>query len=97
MKDIKYVLNKARLFGGGKAIFQNQSSEVIQKLLSVLHLFPELQVLSILDCESADFSDVDVCGLPKLAWVVLRGTKNNLEEQGYQCVNVEGVEFFSIS
>ena len=97
MKDIKYVLNKARLFGGGKAIFQNQSSEVIQKLLSVLHLFPELQVLSILDCESADFSDVDVCGLPKLAWVVLRGTKNNLEEQGYQCVNVEGDGYFSLS
>ena len=97
IKNMKYVLNKASLFKSGKAMFENQSSEVIQKLLSVLHLFPELQFLTISDCESADFSDVDVCSLRNLVWVVLKGTKNNLEEQGYQCVNVEGVEFFSIS
>ena len=97
IKDIKYVLNKARLFGGGKAMFENQSSEVIQKLLSILHLFPELQFLTISDCESADFSDVDVCSLRNLVWLVLKGTKNNLEEQGYQCVNVEGDGYFSLS
>lgn len=97
IKNMKYVLNKARLFKGGKAMFENQSSEVIQKLLSVLYLFPELEFLSIVDCESADFSDVDVCSLRELSYINLRGTKNNLEEQGYKCVSVEGDGYFTLN
>ena len=97
IKNMKYVLNKASLFKSGKVMFENQSSEVIQKLLSVLHLFPELNFLSIVNCESADFSDVDVCSLRKLAFINLTGTENNLEEQGYECVNTEGSRFFYLS
>ena len=96
IKDMKYVLNKASIFKSGKAMFENQSSEVIQKLLSVLHLLHELQFLSIVDCESADFSDVDVCSLRELSYINLRGTENNLEEQGYECIGEDIVGIYSL-
>jgi hypothetical protein len=70
-------------------MIKDKPSEVIQRLLSILHLLTELEFLSILDCESADFSGVDICGLPELAWINLRGTENNLEEQGYECLGEE--------
>jgi hypothetical protein len=72
----------------------NQSSEVVQKLLSLLHLFDELIFLAIVDCESADFSDVDMCSLPKLTFINLSGTENNFNEQGYECFNDEGKGMF---
>jgi hypothetical protein len=74
----------------------NQPSEVIQRLLSILHLLTELSFLSIVDCESADFSDVDVCSLRELAWITLRGTENNLEEQGYKCIGEEFDGIYSL-
>jgi hypothetical protein len=53
--------------------------------------------LSIVDCESADFSDVDICGLPELAFVNLQGTENNFEEQGYECAIKEKLDDDSYS
>jgi len=64
---------------------KDKPSEVIQRLLSILHLLTELTFLSIVDCESADFSDVDICSLPTLIFVNLIGTENNFGEQGYEC------------
>jgi hypothetical protein len=69
-----------------KILMQRQSSEVVQKLLSLLPLFDKLVFLAIVDCESADFSDIDICSLPKISFINLNGTENNFEEQDYECM-----------
>jgi hypothetical protein len=77
--------------GNNRIMIKDKSSEVVQRLLSIIHLFDKLIFLAILDCESADFSDVDICGLPKISFINLTGTENNFEEQGYECA--EGDNF----
>ena len=73
-----------------RLFMRRQSSEVVQRLLSILHLFDDVIFLAILECESADFSDVDICGLPNLTFINLYGTENNFDEQGYECLESEG-------
>ena len=77
-----------------RILLRNQSSEVVQKILSLLPSFTELAFFALINCESADFSDVDICGLPNLAFVNLNGTENNFEEQGYECANSEDSPFY---
>ena len=79
-----------------RILVRNQSSKVVQKILSLLPSFTELAFLSFMNCESADFSDVDICGLPNLAFVNLNGTENNFEEQGYECVDSESSPYYYI-
>ncbi|NBU81912.1 MAG: hypothetical protein EBS55_09730 [Flavobacteriaceae bacterium] len=83
------LLDKTNLAKDNMVMFTNQSSEVIQKFLEILPELSEIQMFSIVNCESADFSDVDICDLPELAFINLLGTENNLEEQGYECVKQE--------
>ena len=89
--SIKSILKKHNLLDKVKTdrdmriLMERQSSEVVQKLLSLLHLFDKLVFLAIVDCESADFSDVDMCSLPEITFVNLNGTENNFNEQGYEC------------
>lgn len=50
----------------------------VEKILSKL---PEKIVfLAIVDCENADFSNVDICSFPNIEYVNLKGTPNNFEE-----------------
>ena len=77
-------------------MFKNKSSKVIQKFLSILHLLTDIRFISIMDCESADFSGVDICSLPKLAFINLNGTENNFEEQGYECVGTDMAPYYYI-
>jgi len=79
-----------------KILLRNQSSKVVQKILSLLPSFTELTFLAIMNCESADFSGVDICGLPELAFVNLNGTENNFEEQGYECAETDDSPFYFI-
>jgi len=91
--SLKSILKKHNLLDNvldssdSKILMERQSSEVVQKLLSLLPLFDKLVFLAIVDCESADFSDVDMCSLPKISYINLRGTENNFEEQGYECIS----------
>ena len=73
--------------GDGSIMIKDKSSEVVQKILSLLPSFTELIFLAILNCESADFSDVDICGLPQILFINLTGTENNFEEQDYECAD----------
>ena len=77
-------------------MIEDKSSEVVQRLLSIIHLFDKLIFLAILNCESADFSDVDICGLPQISYINLTGTENNLEEQGYECIEGDEAPFYFI-
>ena len=85
LDEVEVTKNRALMIDG-------KSSEVVQKILSLLPSFTELIFLAILNCESVDFSDVDICGLPNLAFVNLRGTENNFEEQGYECAKGEDMK-----
>ena len=93
LDEVNVKKNRALMIDG-------KSSEVVQKILSLLPSFTELIFLAILNCESADFSDVDICGLPQISFINLTGTENNFEEQGYECAEGEdlrgGEDFYFI-
>ena len=89
LDEVNVKKNRALMIDG-------KSSEVVQKILSLLPSFTELIFLAILNCESADFSDVDICSLPELSFINLQGTENNLEEQGYECIEVDDAPFYHI-
>lgn len=62
---------------------ENASKSQISKALKKLP--KSVRFLSILNGEFADFSDVDLCSLPTLFYVNLRGTPNNFEETQGDC------------
>jgi hypothetical protein len=96
------ILRKHRLLDNvvepddNRILLRNQSSEVVQKILSLLPSFTELGFLAFMNCESADFSDVDICSLPNLEFINLNGTENNFEEQGYECAETDDAPFYFI-
>ena len=54
------------------------NSEQVQETLN--NLPTSMVFLSLLDCEYADFSNIDICSFPNLIFVNLTGTPNNLRE-----------------
>jgi len=90
------LLDEALLVKSNAVMFRNKSSEVIQSFLHILPLLTDLQLFTIENCESADFSDVDICGLSNLAFINLTGTENNFEEQGYECSDKQATDFYFI-
>ena len=90
------LLDEVEVKKNRSLMIDNKSSEVVQKILSLLPSFTELIFLAILNCESADFSDVDICGLPQISFINLKGTENNLEEQGYECIDGDDAPFYHI-
>ena len=83
------LLDETHLVRKNMVMFTDKGSDVIQRFLDILPSLTEIQMLAIINCESADFSDVDVCSLPNFAFINLQGTENNLNEQGYECVKQE--------
>jgi hypothetical protein len=94
-----HLLNDVEYKGDESIMVVQKSSKVVQRLISILHLLDNLIFLMIVDCESADFSDVDICDMPKLTYVNLSGTEHNFEEQGYECFESDhtGVLFYNSS
>jgi hypothetical protein len=64
-------------------MLKGKSSKQVQRVLS--NLSENLGFLSLLDCESADFSNVDLCEFPNLKSINLRGTSNNFDETQGDC------------
>jgi hypothetical protein len=58
-------------------------SQTIRHHLS--NISDTIRMIVILDSEFADFSEIDLCGLPNLQFVNLKNTDSNFEEQGYEC------------
>jgi hypothetical protein len=84
-----HLLNDVEYNGNESIMVKEKSSKIVQRLISILHLLDNLIFLAIVDCESADFSDVDICDMPQLTYVNLSGTENNFEEQGYECADTK--------
>ena len=64
-------------------LIRGKSSRQVKRLIS--NLKENISFLAILDCEYADFSDINLCEYPKLVSVRLVGTPNNLEETQDNC------------
>lgn len=76
-------------------MLNGKSAKQVQRLLS--NLTEAVMYLAIIDCEYADFSDVDLCEFPKLRFVHLKGTANNLEETQDECYNDLGPGMFEFN
>jgi hypothetical protein len=72
---------------------KGKSAKQVQRLLS--NLTETVEYLAILDCEYADFSDFNLCDFPKLRFVHLKGTPNNLEETQDDCYVNLGPDMFA--
>jgi hypothetical protein len=60
-------------------------NEVLEKLGVINDDIAKVEYLTIANCEGADFSNVNLCEFPKLRFVQLKGTPNNLEETQDDC------------
>lgn len=69
----------------GLVLLVGGSSRQVKKVLR--NLPNSLKYLSFKDCDFADFDGIDLCSFPDLRNVNLLGTENNLEEQGYECLD----------
>ena len=74
---------------------KGKSAKQVQRLLS--NLTETVAFLAIIDCEYADFSDVNLCEYPKLRFVNLKGTPNNLEETQDECYDNLGRGMYDFS
>jgi hypothetical protein len=61
------------------------NSRQVRKVLR--NLPTSLKYLALRDCDFADFEGINLCSFDDLKNVNLIGTENNLEEQGYECLD----------
>jgi hypothetical protein len=80
------LLDKVEYYDAEFIHFNRQPSEVTQKFLEIAPLIPELNIIAFVDCEYVDFSNVNICGLPNLVIINVNGTENNLNDQGFECL-----------
>ena len=69
-------------------MLKGKSSKQVQRLFS--NLSENVRFIAIIDCEYADFSDVNLCEYPDLRFVNLKETPNNLEETQDGCYDDMG-------
>jgi hypothetical protein len=69
----------------GYVLLVGGNSRQVRKILK--NLPNTLKYLALRDCDFADFDDIDLCSFDDLRNVNLIGTENNLEEQGYECLD----------
>jgi hypothetical protein len=78
MDDDRPLNSKKFMFDDSVLLLKGASSKTIQHYLSQL---PDtIRFITIVNGESADFSDVNICGLDELYLVNLMNTPNNFEE-----------------
>jgi hypothetical protein len=63
-------------------LVEKGDSQLVSRVLNSLP--KNLKFLALIDCEYADFSDVNLCDYQNLT-VRLKGTENNLEETQDEC------------
>ena len=69
----------------GYVLLVGGNSRQVRKILK--NLPHTLKFLALRDCDFADFDGIDLCSFNDLKNVNLLGTENNLEEQGYECLD----------
>jgi len=69
----------------GMVLLVGGNSRQVRKVLR--NLPTSLKYLALRDCDFADFEGINLCSFDDLKNVNLIGTENNLEEQGYECLD----------
>ena len=64
------------------SLFHLSSDEVREHLTNIPI---ETRFIRIKNCGFADFTGIDLCGIPNLTFVNLENTESNFDEQGYEC------------
>jgi hypothetical protein len=80
---------------GKLLMLRNESADVVREHISNLNRNTEF--LGIVNCEYADFSDIDICGHNRLSFINLQGTDNNIDEQDYDCINQIGKVMYGVN
>jgi hypothetical protein len=80
------------IFDDKKIMLIKEDADIVNYVLN--NLPDSIQYISIVYCEFADFSGVDLCNKSDLMFVNLLGTKNNIEEQGYECIKRHSNDFY---
>ena len=96
--NTKFVNDRGDLeqeHGDSMIFIQGKSSRQVKRVISKLS--EKISFIAILDCEYADFSNVNLCEYPNLRFVHLRGTPNNLEETQDECYNNMGGGMYDFS
>jgi hypothetical protein len=75
-------------------MLRNKSANVVNRHLN--NLSDEIRFIAIVNCEYADFSGIDICGIRNLMFVNVVGTDNNFDEQGYDCFDQMGEGLYYI-
>jgi hypothetical protein len=73
--DAEFYSDKS-LSGAGKAYLKNGNKGEVDELLS--NLPTDTQFIALLDCEEADFSNINLGEFESLVFINLKGTPNNL-------------------
>ena len=68
----------------GTVLLIEQTPKMVRRVLK--NLPRNLRHLAIINCEFADFEDIDMCSF-QLQNISLVGTESNFEEQGYDCLS----------
>ena len=69
-------------------MLKGKSSEQVQRLFS--NLSENVRFIAIIDCEYADFSDINLCEYSDLLVINIKGTPNNFEETQEECYENSG-------
>ena len=87
--DLEYSHNDYEVLLKGK------SSKQVQRLFS--NLSENVRFIAIIDCEYADFNDINLCEYSDLVFVNIKGTPNNLEETQDGCYDDMGGGLYDFS
>jgi hypothetical protein len=87
--DLEYSHNDYEVLLKGK------SSKQVQRLFS--NLSENVRFIAIIDCEYADFNDINLCEYSDLVFVNIKGTPNNLEETQDGCYDDMGGGLYGFS
>ena len=95
---VKKIINeekkqKTKFFYNGDSMkIEFADSNYIKEILQQLP--KNMMFLGIRNSEFADFSGINLCDYPDLVFVSLGGTKNNFEEQNFDCFESWGNGMF---
>ena len=75
-------------FNDYMVLVDNGDSITVQKVINSLP--KSVRFVAIINCESADFSDVNLCEYSDLLVMNIKGTPNNFEETQEECYESRG-------
>jgi hypothetical protein len=74
-----------------KTVFvSNGNAETVKNALR--QITDTTKSVGLMDCEYADFSDIEICNRPNLDVVIIKRTENNFKEHHWECIDIDSEE-----